>query len=373
MFKQIPGCKALPDKWNYTAPNGISLNIVRNLDDLSQHAEAWDKLFLNSNCHPTVTYAWIKGFFKHLLDPSEGWICMFAYRGKDLIGVLPLIVRKACRITGFSIILFRTPYNEMHTTSIDCLMPPDNDEAFDIFYECLLHIPCSVPIVRFREIYGDSPVLIRCTLACFAKNENYITLPEEYETYHSSLSSNLRRLLKRSLKKLEAHGEVCFLLREKERSTDDNFKRFLAVEDSCWKGSEKSSVKALRNHAETLLDIAIELNKRGWMEWNFIEVDGKPVAAHFAVRVNRKLYVNKIGYDEQYKDCSPGNLLFSKTIEYSCGQNDVKELNTCADCIWHSQWQVKPRKTYNAMVMPKIPVVCCLLKVAFKIINKFKA
>ena len=373
MLRNIPGCEALPEKWDYSAPNGVCLSIVRNLEDLSEHSDAWDQLFLKSNCHPTVSYAWIKGFFKHLLDPSETWICMFAYRGKDLIGVLPLIVRKAYRIAGLSVILFRTPYNEMHTSSVECLMPPDNDEAFDIFYECLFHIPRSLPIIRFREIYGDSPVLIRCALTSFAKNENYIPLTEDYETYRSSISSNLRRLLKRSLKKLNKIDNVSFVMREKQRSTEDNFNRFMDAEDASWKGEESSSIKALPHHADALLEIASELNKRGWVEWNFIETEDKTIAAHFAIRVNRKLYIDKIGYDEHYKDCSPGNLLFNQAIEDAFSNGDVEELNTGADCPWHYQWQVKSRKTYDAVIIPQIPVLCCILKAAFKILKKFHA
>ncbi len=159
-------------------------------------------------------------------------------------------------------------------------------------------------------------------------------------------------------------------MREGQRSANENMTRFMDAEHSGWKKEVRGSVKSYPKHAATLLMAAEDLAKRGWMEWNFIEINNCTTAAHYAIRVNRIVYVMKIAFIDEYNFFSPGNLLFNKMIENSFLQGDVDEINTLADCPWHYQWKVNSRMLYDALLLPRIPVISHIIKLAFLIMRK---
>jgi CelD/BcsL family acetyltransferase involved in cellulose biosynthesis len=100
----------------------------------------------------------------------------------------------------------------------------------------------------------------------------------------------------------------------------------------------------------------------GWMEWNFLETGEKTIGAHYAVRLNRTLFLLKIGYDEAYSACSPGNLLLEKTVEHVSKSGELDEINCVADCAWHRSWGMQNRRVYDLLFLPRIPLVTRLLE-----------
>ncbi len=378
LCEKIAGCNALPGMWDYKPPPGIDIVSVRKLCDLDSHAEAWDQLLQLNHASPLTSYAWIKAYFANLVEEHEGWICLFAYQGKKLIGVLPLVVRRAIRVTGLSLILFRTPYDLMHSGAVDCLMPHDNQIAFNLFFEYLSSIPKAWPIISFKELTEDSQVrgslatLNACSSLIPTGWENHIILSGSFDEYRAGLSANLRRLIKRGTKKLEQLENVKFLLRENERPVEVNMAEFMDAEHANWKGETHGSIKSHPRHVAALTMAAEEFTKRGWMEWNFIEADNRTIAAHYSIRVNRIVYAIKIGFVDEYKFCSPGNLLFYKMIENSFTCNDVDEINLTADCHWHGQWGITPRQFYDCLIIPKLPIVSLIIKIMFKVMRKLK-
>ena len=375
-YQKIRGDHVLPESWDYKPPAGIEVIGARNFEELAKHSEAWDDLFLKSNLSFFSSYPWINAYITHLIEDHESWICLFAYLDGELIGVLPLVIRRSYRMLGRSIILFRTPFSPMHTSTIDCLMPPDNHIALEIFYDFLSKIPSTWPIISFKELLENSPALTFLnkhkgySIVISGARQNYIQLSGTYEEYQAGISSNLRRLIKRNTKKLKELDKVKFVMRESQRSTNENMNRFMDAEHSGWKKEVRGSVKSYPKHAATLSMAAEDLAKRGWMEWNFIEIDNCTTAAHYAIRVNRIVYVMKIAFVDEYNFCSPGNLLFNKMIENSFLQGDVDEIHTLADCPWHYQWQVKSRRLYDALLLPRIPVVSHIIKLVFRVMRK---
>jgi Acetyltransferase (GNAT) domain len=376
--RKIPGSDALPESWDYKSPAGIKVIGVRKLEDLATHADAWDKLLQQNNASPLTSYAWINAYFAHLVEDHESWISLFAYQDDELIGVLPLVVRRAIRVAGRSLILFRTPFDLMHSGAVDCLMSPDNPIALGLFFDYLSRIPSAWPIISFKELVENSQVaanldsLKACSLLIPTTLENHIILPESYEVYHASLSSNLRRLIKRSTKKLNQQENVKFIMREDQRSVENNMKEFMEAEHANWKGESGGSIKSHPEHAAALLMAAEEFTKRGWMEWNFIEVDNQTIAAHYSIRVNRTVYAIKIGFADKYNFCSPGNLLLNKMIENSFACGDVDEINLTADCRWHAQWGITSQQFYDCLIIPQIPIVSAIIKLIFRLMRKSK-
>ncbi len=365
----------IPAPWKFQPPAGLRIVDVRDAADLAGHAAAWAELLLQSPAaSPMLSYPHVSAFFETQVEPPETWLCLFAYEGENLVGVLPLIASRAVAALGFSLLYLKVPYDALHTSAVDCLTLDGHEEILEIFVDYLARIPRAWPLIRIREVPEISPSMVylaggKSRLRAVKKvsaSENYIPVPADFAAYHAGLSSNFRRQLKRGAKKLEESPEIAFLCREAARPPAENMRRFEEVEDKGWKGEGGSSVKAAAGVSRLFALAAERFHEQGWMEWNFLESAGETVGAHYAVRIRRTLFLLKIAYDEAYSACSPGNLLIEKTVQHAIEAGDVDEINCVADCAWHRNWAMQNRLLYDLVILPKIPVLSAL---AEKILN----
>ena len=363
--------KLIPDPWEFKpSANNLRILDIRSVDELAAHEDAWAELLLQSPAaSPMLSYPQISAFFETQLAPGATWLCLFAYEGEQLIGILPLIAARSFRAVGFSVVCYKTPYDDLHTGGVDCLTLHRREEIIESFVAYLSHIPRTWPLIRIREIPEHSPSIVHMSrpgsklraVKRISARENYIPISKDYAAYHGGLSSNFRRQLKRGGRKLEELEDVRFHCREEARAPAENMRRFEGVEDAGWKGSESTSLRAMPQNSKLYAIAAERFRKYGWMEWNFLEIAERTIGAHYAVRINRTLFLLKIAYDEEFSAYSPGNLLLEKAIESACNAGDLDEINCVADCAWHKNWSMESRLLYDLIILPKIPVISMLL------------
>jgi hypothetical protein len=312
-----------------------------------------------------TSYAQISAFMETQIKEAESWLCLFAYERDQLIGVLPLIAARSFGALGFRLLLMKTPFDSMHTGSVDCLTLPGREDLIEIFTAYLSRMPRTWPLIRIREIPELSPTMAQlakpgkklAAIAFQSSAENYIEVPKDLTVFHARLSSKFKGQLRRGLKKLQALPDLRFLCREESRSVHENMRRFEVVENAGWKGRENTSVKAMPANARFCQLAAERYAAAGWMEWNFIEGDGTTIGAHYAVRVRRTIYLLKIGYDERYSSFTPGNVLIEKAVEHASAAGDVDEVNFVADCEWHRHWAMARRELHDVIILPNIPLL----------------
>jgi len=368
----------LPESWQFKNSGRVRLVDVRTLEELSQHADAWNKLFNEcKKVSSVLSYSWQSSFFKYKVESPEKWLCLFAYENDRLIGVCPFVAGYSYRVLNISLQLFKLPYNMAHTSGVDCLALPGREDILGVFIDYLNQIPSGFPFLSFKFIpehytsmqYFSHYKSKMCVVRKPAGVENVIPIPESEEKYLATLSANFRKYLRKNLKKLEALNEVRFTFRDTSLPPEENALRFLEVEHSNWKGDKMSSLKADQNNAAMFIEAAKKFTDAGMMDFNFIEAEGKTIAGQYAVQANRCLYVHKIGYDQDYLSCSPGNLLFNKLIEHHIASGEIDEVNVMADCAWHENWELEKRPLHHLIVFPQIPVLSALIK---KIIHSGK-
>jgi CelD/BcsL family acetyltransferase involved in cellulose biosynthesis len=365
-MKVEPETTLLPEPWRFTPPGDLRILDVRSTDDLATHEQAWNRLVLDSSiASPMNSYAQISAFMETQIKESEAWLCLFAYESGRLIGVLPLIAARSVGALGFRLLFMKTPFDLMHTGSVDCLTLPGREELIDIFTDYLSRMPRAWPIIRIREIPTGSPTMVQlakrkrrlAAIAFQSGAENYIEVPPDLTVFHGRLSSKFKAQLRRGLRKLAELPDLRFSCRDGSRSVPENMRKFESVEDAGWKGRESTSVKAMPANSRFLRLAAERYTAAGWMEWNFMEGDGTTIAAHYAVRVRRTIYMLKIGYDERYSTFTPGNVLIEKAVEHASAAGDVDEINFVADCDWHRYWAMARRELHDVIILPRIPFV----------------
>lgn len=365
----------LPIPWKFSPPPGIRFVDVRNLDELANHAAAWNELFAKSvQISPQLSYQWLSPFFKHKVTSPEQWLCLFAYRNEQLVGVMPLVAGYSMGFAGAGMKLFKLPYHIISTSGVDCLVLPGEESIIGTFFDYLKKNPCGYPVLSFKFIPGHYPSAKYFTggrsglqvIQRPAGFENFIPLPENLESYIATFSSNFKKYLKKNSKKLAELPEVKFTFADTSHNTEENCVRFMDVEHSNWKGERQSSLKADPGDAGLFTDAAIGFAQLNMMNFNFIETEGKAIAGQYSIRAGKTLYIPKIGYNQEYIACSPGNLLFNHLIEHHIESKEVDRINLMADCAWHESWKPEKIQLYHLIVLPNIPILSTILALAIK-------
>ncbi len=360
----------IPDPWRFEPAAGVRIVDVRTADELDAHRSAWNELLLQSTAaSPTLSYPHLSAFLETQVAAPERWMCLFAYEGERLVGVMPLIASRRIGVLGFSVVVMRAPYNVMHTGAVDCLTVDGREQILEVFIAYLNRMRRSWAVVNLRELDERSPSMVylgrpRTKVKAVIRPRgqwNYIPIPPTYDEFHARLSSNFRRQLKKGNNKLKALDDVEFTFRDERRSTDESLARFAAAEDSGWKGEQGSTISATAGSVDFYRLAAERFRDEGWMEWNFLDVGDRTIAAHYGMRINRTTFLVKIAYDQEFAACSPGNLLLARVIERACESGEVDEINCVADCDWHRNWAMHGRPLHDVTLLPTVPVLSAVV------------
>lgn len=349
-----------------TVPDADHLRLlcVTSLADLASHAAAWNDLALRAPERlPMHSFAYIDSYLRHQLEPGESWRCLLAYAGSRLVGVLPL-VESYHRLLGQAGMQLRTPSNT-HMTSVGILTAHGfESQVAGLFLSDLKHTIPQYLGLSFYRLHERTPLLTIPEI-CFenlrvvrelAGFGTYFQRTSDFATYQASLGGNFRRNLRRWQKRLAELHDVQFVCRSGREVSDDDFRAFLELEASGWKGAKGSAVLSSPRRTDFYWAMMNRLRDAGWLELHLLTTRGKPIAGQFAMRLQRTLVVWKIAYDESYATYGPGNLLFGKTIERACLNGDIDEINCLTDMDWHTHWKLSRRPYYDLFLYPRRPL-----------------
>ncbi|MBA4393830.1 MAG: hypothetical protein C0407_09790 [Desulfobacca sp.] len=348
---------------NQVSSDGLDIRIVKTLDDLESHATAWNDLAYQAlHRLPDQSYAWVASYLEHALLPDESWFCFFAYNNEELKGVLPVIVTPQKRI-GLSCYTFRTPYNDQ-TASIDFLVEPGFEETIiPLFLAQLNQTRPACFCFEMRRLPNCSRTLsiikkgVKRIKAVEALDGygSFVKIAGTFEDYQARLGTKYTRNLRRLDRKFFAlPGAKISFLTGKSLS-EQELTCFMNVEAASWKCTKGSALCQYDSLVSFYTALTKRLKELGWLEWHFLETEGKTVAANLAIRVNRSLLILKTCYDEAYAPFSPGTVLFGKMFERAFSGGEVDEVNLLTDYSWNQNWLVEKRAYYNLYLFPNRP------------------
>jgi len=198
------------------------------------------------------------------------------------------------------------------------------------------HFPAqSLFYKAFTEISRKHGVLLRAPV----KGSPYIELDDGWRDPLSQFTSRRRSDLRRMMRKAEKIGAVTF---EIVAPTLDNVDQLLdeaiAVEAKSWKSRSQTAIADNENQAAFYRDYARLAACDGIFRISHMKIDGQLVAMQLAVEYEKGFWLFKIGYDETYGACSPGNLLLLETIRRAVenGLSSFEFLGKSAD--WTKVW-----------------------------------
>lgn len=163
------------------------------------------------------------------------------------------------------------------------------------------------------------------------------------------LKSKVRSNLRRNLKKLATRGRHEFQTVDSYPELESAFDAFLTTEAAGWK-SVRGGKRAVMLHPDQTAfyrSLLAESAKYGRSHIHLLSLDGEPIASDFCILTKDTCFSLKHGYDEQYSDVAPGNLLREYTVEYYGGSDVVNAIDLVSGMKWHLAWQPERRKVYE--------------------------
>ena len=176
-----------------------------------------------------------------------------------------------------------------------------------------------------------------------------LELKNTWQEFFESLPSKRRYDHRRALKNALALGEMCF---DAHRPTAEQLPRLLDVafdiEDKSWKGRNGSSLRRNEKLGNFFRIYATHTASLGALRIFFQHIADTPVAMAICIEEHNALWFLKIGYDEEYRQCSPGKILLMNIVEhcYERKLSRIEHLGTFEP--WLSPWtsHIIPHSTY---------------------------
>jgi len=349
----------------------IRIEVVRDFDVLEPYADSWNRLALPAPQRtPMLSHAYITTYFEYLLEPGESWFCLMALQGDELLGVLPVVVTPA-RYAGFDRPLLRAPFN-MHIASVDFLIKEglafqvvplllDGIKSASKKYLGLelLRIPASSPTISVlaHRVRGST------VIKEFNGSGSFIDTTGSFEEYRAGLGRNFNRNLIKARNKISQLTNIKAIFLSGAEADEKEVDILMRVEAAGWKGRAGTAIMSSRSTRAFYTALTRQLSKLGWLEWHVLYCDDRPIAIHFAIKLGRTLVINKIGFDEEFAQFSPGNILFERTVQRAFDSKDTDEINCLTDMPWHNNWKMIKKDYFDFWIYPRrpIPLICGVL------------
>ena len=291
-----------------------SVRIFEEFGAIDDEAKRWRLLSEDTNS-PMHQYAWVKA----CSDAFAGKLHLIVV-GNDQPGALgPFIVRgrrlHRLECLGVDELYEPTDFPHSDPASLTCLV----NTLVELRRPLLL-----------RRILADSPVLTALRSAFRWRGVlmtrpvtgyPWIELDSSWLEPEKKLSSSRRSSLRRSLRKAEEIGTVRYeILSPTPQELPSLLTESLQVEAASWKGRSGSALLSdtdRRRFFERYTAIACE---RGILRLCFVRIGGHAAATQIAVECGEGFWLLKVGYDETFARCSPGNLLMLETLKYAASR-----------------------------------------------------
>jgi len=156
-----------------------------------------------------------------------------------------------------------------------------------------------------------------------------------FDDYIGARDSKVRHTLARKAKKLLAAGSLEILTRPDD--VDRGMDAYDAIYGRSWKQPEP--------YPAFVREWARRCARRGWLRLGIASVEGKPIASQFWFTMDRRAYIFKLAYDEDYSKWSAGTVLTAHMFQHALETDRVVEIDyLTGDDPYKSAWMSHRRE-----------------------------
>ena len=215
------------------------------------------------------------------------------------------------------------------------------------------HHPAETPFARaFAAKARKAGLLITAPTA----GSPFIQLDESWQNGIERFNARRRSDFRRMRRRAEAEGDVSFqFLVPSPQEVGPMLELALEVEAKGWKSRTLTAVAYGKKQLSFFRRYSKLAAREGIFRVNFMKIGSRIVAMQIAAECNDRFWLFKIGYDEQFARCSPGQLLMLESIGWAArnGLETFEFLGKAAD--WTKFWTESERPRARMLYYPKNP------------------
>ncbi len=325
--------------------------VLTRVDGLHAVASDWERLAAQFGS-PLLTAEWFVACAETLCAESDLRVVVVRSRGV-VCAVAPLVVVRRDGMEWLEVLGVATLYEPAGflydgVESLHCLLSRVISFQLPV---ALVRLPAESALeAALRELARYKGVLLARRTASSA----YVNINGGWEDYFQTISGARRKKYRYQRKFTERFGAVTVRI-ERPCSPDDLHSRLAEVfriEGAGWKDRAGTSLLLNARVRQFIVRYSERACERGELRICFLEVEGVPIATLLAVEYARRFWVLKMGYDEQWAQCSPGIQLTMETIQYAFEQGLEGYEFLGSEESWQMTWPHNSRAFLSLVLYP---------------------
>src|SRR5207245_1396636 len=142
-------------------------------------------------------------------------------------------------------------------------------------------------------------------------------------------------------------------LKHYDSADPEALEKFYALEASGWKGTEGTAIQCDPRTRKFYDLVAQAAARDGYLSLDFLELNEKPIAAHFGFNLRGRYFLAKAGYDEAFRRHGPGQLLVNEILSQT-RERGLREFDFVGPATWdESRWASARRTNYRVFIFRK--------------------
>jgi CelD/BcsL family acetyltransferase involved in cellulose biosynthesis len=304
-----------------TAPAGLRVDTVRREGSFAGLADQWDGLVkASARPSPFLLHGWLYEWWRHHGDGCELAVHV-SFRGSKLVGALPLFVseKRGLRVTSF---IGGDP------GLADVLLAPGEGAATAAAL-ARRAAGAEQDLAEFSGLPADSRLaasLGRSALTLIERAEAPVLdlSPGWDAVYAAKFSSKQRSHHRRRRRQLAELGRVAVEVARTAEELADALEDAFILHDLRWQGRPDGSgftTPAGRRFSHAAAEALAPL---GIPRIVTLKIDGRPVAFHYYLAFEGRIYVHRIAFDPAFARFSPGVINTLDAIEAAAAEGATR-------------------------------------------------
>jgi CelD/BcsL family acetyltransferase involved in cellulose biosynthesis len=307
------------------ADAALSVRLYRTWDEVEQFRGDWNRL-LEENPSSSIfqTPEWLAAWWQAFAQDRSLLCLLFADSCGTIVGIAPLYV-DTVRFLGLSLATLRmVGAASGDSDRLDFIVSPGYEgQCAEAFMEWLAEYKnwhlCELETLPQNSVIGQA--LVRRIQAFGWKigstlTPNFIVdLPMTWPQYLSTLEPSFRPLLTRYPKRLQSRFSVTFTRCERVEELKEQLPSLFDLHQMRWTGRGEIGAFASSERRNFYYRMATAFLQRGWLEFWWLELDGKTVGAQFCFRHNNTVSLLQEGFDPKYADEKIGYALKAHLLQ----------------------------------------------------------
>lgn len=316
--------------------HGYRIDIINDFDSLKSIEAEWNELASVNDVEPWQSFNWVKA-------------AAAAFSKDHLLRIIT--IRKKGRLSAVAPLVFKPSAQPFKPWHIDILGGEELKEPNrlisndDVSLRMLIDIILSEPVypIRLSRLIGDREIIH--SLPQKFRQHGWITrvmsMPYPYiDLAGNKIKKSLKSDLRRARKKAEKYGELRLERVDgiSEHELPAYLNRLFQIEACGWKGRNNTALLCNEPRKCFFEEYAHSSLRDGTLRLYFLLINGNAAAFQYAIETMNDFWLLNIGYDESFRNCSPGNLLLEESIKQAT-QNGLGRYNFLGkEEAWTKRW-----------------------------------